>query len=134
MSNHTFTPGDTVIHAATDERGTLISTNGVSAVVEWDTTGGKNPAGILPVTDLEPFTAPAAIEAFTDTELEAELQRRRDASYEAARVTAVEYLRETPELATQATTVTQLCRAAIDTGLSPAAMVEAWGIVTRATK
>lgn len=55
MSKHTFTPSDTVVHDATGERGTLISTNGYSAVVEWDTTGGKNPADILPVTDLEPF-------------------------------------------------------------------------------
>ena len=52
MSNHTLTPGQRVEHDATGELGTLTSTNGVSAVVQWDTTGGKNPADILPVTDL----------------------------------------------------------------------------------
>lgn len=54
MFNHTLTPGQPVVHEATGERGILTSTNGYSAVVEWDSTGGKNPADILPVTDLEP--------------------------------------------------------------------------------
>lgn len=57
MSKSTFTPGELVVHEATGERGTLISTNQVSAVVEWDTTGGKNPADILPVSDIEPAAA-----------------------------------------------------------------------------
>lgn len=74
MTQNTLKPGDRVVHEATGERGILTSTNGVSAVVQWDSTGGKNPADILPVTDLEP--AHDGIEAFTDAEIEDEITRR----------------------------------------------------------
>jgi hypothetical protein len=67
MPNHTFTPGELVVHETTGERGILTSTNGYSAVVEWDSTGGKNPADILPVTDIEPAPAFSPGDRVSDT-------------------------------------------------------------------
>ena len=108
MSNHTYTPGDPVIHDTTGEHGTLTSTNQVSAVVEWNGAGGNKPADILPVTDLEP--APSALEI------------------------AADILRHWPRLATQETTAADLCRAADAAGLKPSVLLEAWCIVTGAKK
>lgn len=134
MSNHTFTPGQRVEHDATGVRGTLTSTNGVSAVVQWDAAGVAMPADILPVTDLVQPAAPAGLEAFTLEEIQAEMQRRRDEAYAAMRVTAVDYLRAHPKLTTPKTTVTQISVAAHEQGLDAGAFFEAYKIVTGATK
>lgn len=114
-----------VIHHATGVRGTLKSSNGDTADVEWDAAGVAMPFATLPV---------AGIEAFTVAEIEAELERRKDAAHAAELATSLEYLRKNPELATQTVTINKLAQAAYDTGLSAAPMFEAWGIVAGAGK
>ena len=127
MSQHTLTPGERVVHDATGERGTLISTNGISAVVEWDSTGGKNPADILPVADLEqPDSATAGLEAFTDDEILAELQRRKDDARKAEYAAAAEHVRRNPETLHRNTRISELHRQANAAGLCVLALTEIW--------
>lgn len=132
MSNHTFTPGDTVVHDATGVRGTLTSTNGVSAVVQWDAAGVAMPADILPVTDLvQPAAAPAGLEAFTLEEIQAEMQRRLDEAHARHLEAALLIMRNRPDLITDGASVTDVCGAGDDSGLPWAVMAEAWSIVRK---
>lgn len=106
MSNPTFTPGQRVSDTGKNITGTVADDPKMRreypgmVPVHWD-NGDRSVASpsILapaPWGDIETWDqvranedpAPAGLEAFTDAEIQAELDRRKDEAYEAARVTA----------------------------------------------
>lgn len=133
MSNYTFTTGARVRDTGKNITGTVADDPAMVLAwpgmipVHWD-NGDRSVAS-------PSILAPAAgLDAFTDTELEAELQSRRDATHKAALEAAMEHLRNHPELTTPEVTVADIASIAEAANISTLAMFEAWGVNTGTAK
>lgn len=76
-----------------------------------------------------PTPAPAGIEAFTDAQLKAELQRRWDEEHARDLEAALVIMRSRPDLITDGASVVDVCGSGEESGLPWAVMVEAWTIL-----